>query len=53
MEGLLWLIGFGVLFYVMMRYGCGPTWSTVAMAAGMKAAAAHPMAAKTRSAACK
>jgi len=23
MEGLLWLLGFGVLFYVMMRYGCG------------------------------
>jgi YHS domain-containing protein len=23
MEGLLWLLGFGLLFYVMMRYGCG------------------------------
>ncbi len=23
MEGLLWLIAFGVLFFVMMRYGCG------------------------------
>lgn len=23
MEGLLWLLGFAVLFYVMMRYGCG------------------------------
>ncbi len=23
MEGLLWLLGFGVLFYFMMRYGCG------------------------------
>jgi hypothetical protein len=23
MEGLLWLLGFGVLFYVMMRYGYG------------------------------
>lgn len=23
MEGLLWLLGFGLLFYFMMRYGCG------------------------------
>ena len=23
MEGLLWLLGFGVLFFLMMRYGCG------------------------------
>jgi len=23
MEGLLWLLVFGVLFFVMMRYGCG------------------------------
>ncbi len=23
MEGLLWLLIFGVLFFVMMRYGCG------------------------------
>jgi len=23
MEGLLWLLGFGVLFYVVMRYGYG------------------------------
>ena len=23
MDGLLWLIVFGVLFFVMVRYGCG------------------------------
>lgn len=23
MEGLLWLLVFGALFYFMMRYGCG------------------------------
>jgi YHS domain-containing protein len=23
MEGLLWLLGLAVLFYFMMRYGCG------------------------------
>jgi len=23
MDGLLWLLIFGVLFFVMMRYGCG------------------------------
>ena len=23
MEGLLWLLGFGLLFYFMMRFGCG------------------------------
>jgi len=23
MEALLWLLAFGVLFFVMMRYGCG------------------------------
>lgn len=23
MEGLLWLLGFALLFYFMMRYGCG------------------------------
>jgi len=23
MEGLLWLLGFGLIFYFMMRYGCG------------------------------
>ena len=23
MEGLLWLPGFGLIFYLMMRFGCG------------------------------
>jgi hypothetical protein len=26
MEGLPWLLGFGLLFYVMMRYGYGYGW---------------------------
>ncbi|MGE5338237.1 MAG: YHS domain-containing protein [Gemmatimonadota bacterium] len=23
MNGLLWLLGFGIIFYLMMRFGCG------------------------------